>query len=70
MEILRDCIGRIACKGDAETGLIEVIFKRCKTTTQIPIGGSLCIERDNIVTKINRLNYFTFHIESNEVNIA
>lgn len=64
MEDIRDCIGRIACKGNAATGLIEVAYKRCKTSTQIPIGGTLRIEREGVLTIVTRLNDSAFHVES------
>jgi len=35
-EILRDYIGRIACKGDATTGLIGALYKRHKIRTKLP----------------------------------
>ncbi|MED1419381.1 hypothetical protein QS257_04380 [Terrilactibacillus sp. S3-3] len=64
MEEIRDCKGRIACKGNATTGLVEVLYKRCKTSTQIPIGGTLRIEREGVVTIVTRLNDSAFHVES------
>ncbi len=64
MEEIRDCNGRIACKGDATTGLVEVAYKRCKTSTQIPVGGTLRIEREGVVTIVTRLNDSAFHVES------
>ena len=64
MEEIRDCNGRIACKGNATTGLIEVLYKRCKTSTQIPVGGTLRIERDGVVTIVTRLSDSAFHVES------
>lgn len=64
MEDIRDCKGRLACKGNATTGFIEISYKRCKTSTQIPIGGRLKIERDDVVTIVSRPNNSTFHVES------
>ncbi|WP_148207143.1 hypothetical protein [Heliomicrobium modesticaldum] len=64
MEEIRDCNGRIACKGNAATGLVEVVYKRCKTSTQIPIGGTFRIEREGIVTIVTRINDTAFHVES------
>lgn len=69
MEVIRDCYGRIACKGNANTGLVEVLYKRCKTSTQIPIGGTLRIELDGVVTVVKRLSNSAFHVESH-VNAA
>lgn len=64
MEILRDCIGRIACKGDAATGLIETLYKGHKTRTKLPIGEKFVIEREGTVTTVTRINKNTFHVES------
>ncbi|MPN04989.1 hypothetical protein SDC9_152238 [bioreactor metagenome] len=64
MEILRDCIGRIACKGDASTGLIETLYKGHKTRTMIPIGEKFIIEREDTVTTVTRISNKIFHVES------
>ena len=64
MEILRDCIGRIACKGDAATGLIETLYKGHKTRTMIPIGEKFIIEREDTVTTVTRISNKIFHVES------
>ncbi|HOC03571.1 MAG TPA: hypothetical protein PKK91_08840 [bacterium] len=48
----------------ATTGLVEVAYKRCKTSTQIPVGGTLRIEREGVVTIVTRLNDSAFHVES------
>ena len=64
MEILRDCNGRIACKGDAATGLIETLYKGHKTRTKIPIGEKFIIEREGTMTIITRINNTSFHVES------
>ena len=64
MEEIRDCTGRIACKANATTGFVEVSYKRCKTSTQIPIGGVFTIERENVITLITRINDAGFNIKS------
>ncbi len=64
MEILRDCIGRIACKGDAATGLIETLYKGHRTRTRIPIGEKFIIEREDTVTTVTRINTTAFQVES------
>ena len=60
---LRDASGSLICKGDASTGLIEHIYKRCKTQTHLAIGGYIVIERDDIATKITRISTLHFQIE-------
>lgn len=66
MEEIRDCKGRIACKGNANTGLIEVVYKRCKTSTQISIDGTFKIEREGVVTIVTRINDSAFYVESHD----
>ena len=50
--------------GDAETGLIESIYKGCKVCTKIPVGEVFIIERENVITKITRANTVTFEVDS------
>ena len=64
MQEIRDCKGRIACKGNANTGLVEVVYKRCKTSTKISIGGTFKIEREGVVTVVTRINDSAFYVES------
>ncbi len=64
MEDIRDFKGRLACKGDAGTGLIESVFKGCRTRTRLPFGEVFTVERDGIVTDVTRLNDHAFHVES------
>lgn len=64
MEILRDCIGRIACKGDAATGLVETLYKGHRTRTKIPIGEKFIIEREDTITTVTRINTMAFQVES------
>lgn len=60
---LRDAGGSLICKGDASTGLIEHIYKRCKTQTHLAIGGYIIIERGGVATKITRISTLHFEIE-------
>ena len=60
---LRDASGSLICKGDASTGLVEHIYKRCKTQTHLAIGGYIIIERDGVATKITRISTLHFEIE-------
>jgi len=64
MEEIRDCNGRIACKGNATTGLVEVAYKRCRNSTHLPVGGTFTIEREGTVTMVSRISTNAFHIES------
>jgi len=64
MQDIKDCKGRLACKADAATGAVEQAYKGCKTSTQLPVGGSLTIERDAIVTVITRISPTNFQVDS------
>jgi len=64
VETFRDCKNRIACKGDAATGLVESLYKGCKTGTRLSVGAEFTIERDGVVTKITRVSTTAFHVES------
>jgi len=61
---IRDCCGRIACKFDVNSGFVEVVYKRIKTSTQIAIGGAFRIEREGVITLITRNSDATFFVES------
>ena len=64
METFLDCKNRIACMGDAATGLVESLYKGCKTRTELPIGAVFTVERDHVITKITRISTTAFHVES------
>lgn len=64
MKDIRDCKGRIACKGDVVTGLVEIAYKHFMTSTQLPIGGTIKIEREGVITIVTRASTKAFDIES------
>lgn len=64
METFRDCKNRIACMGDAATGLVESLYKGVKTRTELSVGAVFTVERDDVVTKITRISTTAFHVES------
>ena len=64
METFRDCKNRIACKGDAATGLVESLYKGVKTRTELSVGAAFTVERDDVVTKITRISTTAFRAES------
>lgn len=61
MELLYDCEGRLACKGNPNTGYVERLYKGGKTSTTLAIGEIFTIECQGVVTNIIRTceNYFT-----------
>ena len=63
MEEIRDCKGRLACKGNAATGFVEAIYKGQKTRTTLPVGETFTIEREGVVTKVIRISTTAFKIE-------
>lgn len=64
METFRDCKNRIACMGDATTGLVESLYKGVKTRTELSVGAAFTVERDDVVTKITRISTTAFQVES------
>lgn len=64
MEEIRDCKGRLACKGNAATGFVEAIYKGQKTRTTLPVGETFTIEREGVVIKVIRISTTAFKIES------
>ena len=64
METFRDCKNRIACMGDAATGLVEALYKGVKTRTELSVGAAFTVERDDVVTKITRISTTAFQVES------
>ena len=64
MDEIRDCLGRLACKGDAVTGEIETLYKGCRTRLRLPVGERFTVERERTVTHITRLASRAFRVES------
>ncbi len=64
---VRDGKQRLACKYDAETGLIEALYKGYKASTRLAVGESFRVERDTTVTVVTRDTVTTFLIEQNRV---
>lgn len=59
-----DCRGRLACKGDPETGLVECWYKKHMTSAILQIGESFKVEREDTITIITRASANTFTVES------
>lgn len=64
---IRDGKKRLACKYDAETGLIEALYKGYKASTRLAVGESFRVERDTTVTVVTRDTVTTFLIEQSRV---
>lgn len=64
MKEIRDCKGRLTCKGDASTGYIESMYRGQKTQMILAVGAHLIIERDGIITVITRISITAFKVES------
>ena len=64
METFRDCKNRIACKGDATTGLVESLYKGFEASTELSVGAAFTVKRDGVVTKITRISTTAFQVES------
>ena len=67
METFRDCKNRVACMGDATTGLVESLYKGVKTRTELPVGAVFTVERDHVITKITRISTTAFQVESHDL---
>ncbi len=59
-----DCLGRLACMGNPETGLVECLYKGNKTSAVLAIGETFTVERQDIVTIITRVAVHDFKVES------
>lgn len=64
MILIHDCCGRLACKGNPETGLVECLYKGHKTSTVLSVGDSFKVERQGIETTIMRVSAERFKVES------
>lgn len=64
MQEIRDCRDHLVCLLETETGFIESAYKRQKTMTTLPVGGSITIEREGTRTTITRLSEGNFNVES------
>lgn len=64
MEVIRDCKGHIACKGNATTGDVEALYKGHKTRTRLSVGEVFTVEREGVVTNVTRVSNTAFRVES------
>ena len=64
MQELRDCKGRIACMGNATTGLVECLYKGHRTRTRLDVGDNFTVEREGIETIITRVSDMAFAVDS------
>ena len=62
----RDSLGRLACTGDPETGLVECKYKRQTSSAVLQIGESFTVERDGVITIITRNSAGRFTVERQE----
>ena len=56
MKSFFDCLGRLACKGDTNTGLVECIYKGNKTSAILDVGETFTVERQAIITTVSSNN--------------
>ena len=47
MEEIRDCLGRLACCGNAATGYVSSLYKGHRTTAYLSIGETFTVERQH-----------------------
>lgn len=66
MQDIKDCKGRLTCRGDALTGLVESLYKSQLTSTILSPGEVFTIERQGVITEVLRTGYNTFSVRSYE----
>lgn len=66
MQNIKDCKGRLTCRGDALTGLVESLYKGQLTSTILSPGEVFTIERQGVITEVLRTGYNTFSVRSYE----
>lgn len=66
MIFFRDCLGRLVCKGNPQTGFVECQYKGNKTSTVLSIGESFIIERQEILTVVTRVSEHDFKVISHQ----
>ena len=64
MEEIRDCLGRLACRGDAAAGYISSLYKGHRTTAHLSVGETFTVERDNTRTEVTRVTTSAFKVRS------
>ena len=64
MQEIRDCNQRLACMGEADSGIIEFAEKHQKFRAVLPITGSFTVERKGTITTITRVSQDSFNIKS------
>ena len=64
MQEIRDCNHRLACMGEAASGIIEFAEKHQRFRAVLPLGGSFTVERKGAVTVITRTSSSAFSVES------
>lgn len=62
MEEIRDCLGRLACCGDASTGYVSSLYKGHRTTAYLAVGETFTVERDLTRTNVTRASATSFEI--------
>ena len=64
MEEIRDCLGRLACRGNAATGYVSSLYKGHRTTAYLSVGETFTVERDNTRTEVTRVTTSAFKVRS------
>lgn len=67
MEEIRDCLGRLACCGDAATGYISSLYKGHRTTAYLSVGETFIVERDPTRTEVTRITTSAFEVHSYKI---
>lgn len=63
----RDRLNRIVCYADGVTGEIWHEYRKVKTKTTVPIGGTFSVEREGVMTILTRTGAPEFDVTSYKI---
>lgn len=67
MTAILDCLGRLVCRVDENSGLVEIKYKGHTTKTIIKPGGEVEIHRQNSLTRLKRIDFDQFVVDSRAI---
>ena len=64
MEEVRDCVGKLVCMVDADSGLVERITSKEQITAVLSVGDKIAFETNNIYTELELIEGNIFYVNS------
>lgn len=64
---IRNCLGRLACCGNAATGYASSLYKGHRTTAYLSIGEAFTVEKDNTRTIVTQITTSAFKVHSYKI---